>query len=369
LSVGFISHLKCKIFIVTLFGNFSFRTVVCVRLLFFLLLLSCAGCSKPPEAQAEFVLGTICSVNLYQQGSQKVYRELFSRLHEIENRMSTNKAATDVDLINKNAGIEPVLVHEDVREVIEKAVFYAELSDGAFDPTVGPLVHLWDIGSETPRLPSEHEIKAALDLVNWQDVIIDREAGTVFLARSGMALDLGGIAKGYAADEAVRIIKQTRIPGAIIDLGGNIFAYGSKDKDSQGKRNAPWRIGVQNPLDTRGAYIGVIETKNKSIVTSGIYERYMEFDGKRYHHLLSTKDGYPVDNGLLSVTIITDFSIDADALSTVAFTLGYEKADPLIKSLDNTEAIFVFTDKSIRLTPGAKDLFVLSNAEYHITDR
>jgi thiamine biosynthesis lipoprotein len=309
------------------------------------------------------MLGTVCTVNLYTQGSTALYSAIFSRLQAIEALMSATLTGSDVDLINQNAGREPVKVHEEVLEVLETAVQYAELSDGAFDPTVGPLVKLWDIGSETPELPSEAAIREALSHINWRNVFIDRAAGTVLLKHPGMVLDLGAIAKGYAADEAARILKEARIDGAIIDLGGNIFAFGAKEGDT-----VPWRIGVQNPLDERGTYIGVLTVQHKSIVTSGVYERYADINGVRYHHILSTKNGYPVDNSILSVTIVAASSMDADALSTTVFTLGYEKGAALLADLDKAEAIFVFTDKCIRLTKGAVPMFTLTNKEYRIVE-
>ncbi|MHB9292790.1 putative FAD:protein FMN transferase [Hollandina sp. SP2] len=311
------------------------------------------ACTEPPQAQTELVLGTICSINLYEQGSPEIYQTLFSRLREIELTMSVTQADTMVDKINKNAGIRPVPVPLDLMEVLEQALKYAALSEGAFDPTIGPLVQLWAIGSEHPRIPDVFEIEETLSLTNWQDVMIDRNAATVFLRRSGMALDLGAIAKGYAADEMAEILQKAGIRGAIINLGGNIFAYGTK------QQGEPWRIGIQDPLSTRGTYLGILAVQHKSIVTSGVYERYAEIDGKRYHHILSTQNGYPVSNGLLSVTIIADRSIDADALSTAAFALGYEKGWALVESLDQVEAIFIFEDKRIRCTPGALDWFTL----------
>ncbi|MDR3342499.1 MAG: FAD:protein FMN transferase [Treponema sp.] len=330
-----------------------------------------AGCMAPTPAQAEFVLGTVCSINLYKQGSPAIYSEIFSRLREIEAAMSTNLTDTDIDTINKNAGIGPVPVHEAVIDVLERAIQYAELSGGAFDPTVGPLVRLWGIGTDHATVPEEADILAALSRINWRDMVIDRNAGTVLLRKPGMALDLGAIAKGYAADEVVRIIKQAKIPGAIIDLGGNVFAYGEKASGKPGSPTESWRIGIQNPVEERGTYIGILSVRNKSIVTSGVYERYLEADGMRYHHILSTENGYPIDNGLFSVTIVADHSIDADALSTTVFTLGYEKGRALIESLHTTagntiEAIFVFHDRSIRLTEGALPMFTLSSSAYQI---
>jgi thiamine biosynthesis lipoprotein len=275
--------------------------------------------------------------------------------------MSATLEDTPVDRINKNAGIRPVPVPMDLIDVLEQALRYGALSEGAFDPTIGPLVQRWAIGSEHPRIPGALEIEETLSLINWQDVVIDRKEATVFLRRSGMALDLGAIAKGYAADEVGALLKKAGIQGAIIDLGGNIFAYGTK----QG--GAPWRIGIQNPLSSRGAYLGILEVRHKSIVTSGVYERYAEIDGKRYHHILSTQDGYPVSNGLLSVTIIADRSMDADALSTAAFALGYEKGRALVESQDHAEALFIFEDKHIRGTPGALASLTLQDPQFSLS--
>ncbi|MDR1302647.1 MAG: FAD:protein FMN transferase [Treponema sp.] len=318
------------------------------------------ACTEAPEAQAELVLGTVCTINLYEEGSPQVYGTLFSRLRAIETTMSVTMADTAVDRINQNAGIQPVPVPPDLIEVLDQAIRYAVLSEGAFDPTVGPLVQRWAIGSEHPRIPEPAEIEATLSLINWQDLVIDHDAATVFLRRSGMALDLGAIAKGYAADEMVKILQNARIKRAIIDLGGNIFAYGAK------QNGLPWRIGVQNPLDARGTYLGVLAVQHKSVVTSGVYERYAEINGKRYHHILSTQDGYPVYNGLLSVTIIADHSIDADALSTSVFALGYEKGRALVESLNPIEAIFVFEDKRIQCTSGALAWFTLSDSQFSL---
>jgi thiamine biosynthesis lipoprotein len=317
-------------------------------------------------------MGTVCAVNLYGGGSQKLYAAIFARLREIDRIMNARafsdesgaEASPQSDLrrINRNAGLAAVAVPGDLVTVLEKALYYAELSGGAFDPTVGPLVQLWGIGTDEARVPGADELQAALALVNWRDVLLDREAGTVFLRRPGMALDLGAIAKGYAADEAAALIKKRGIYRGIIDLGGNILALGERS----GRR--PWRIGVQAPDRERGDYLGVLLVRNKSVVTSGVYERYFQSGDSQYHHILSTQTGYPVDNGLLSVTIIADFSIDADGLSTTVFALGYEKGRALIESLPGAEALFVFSDLKIRGTPGALAAFSLANQSYRVEE-
>jgi thiamine biosynthesis lipoprotein len=330
-----------------------------------------AGCSRGSAlnsslnnsaAESEFVLGTFCTVNLYGQGKPEQYRAVFGRLRELEDILSANREGTDLDRVNRASGIEGALVRPELIEVLGKALYYAELSGGAFDPAVGPLVKLWGIGTDEPRVPAEGEIAGALALVNYKDIELDTNRGAVLLRRQGMALDLGAIAKGYAADEAVKLLARLGINRGIIDLGGNIFAYGERE---QGR---PWRIGIQDPRENRGAYIGILDVSNKSVVTSGIYERYFEEDGRRYHHILSTKTGRPSETGLLSVTIAADSSADADALSTAAFALGWDKGRLLVDAVPGVDAIFVFEDLTVRLTPGIKDKFSLSSEEYRLKD-
>jgi len=321
-----------------------------------------SGCAEPPPARREYVLGTLCTINLFEKGSAEAYREIFARLREIEDRMSVNKDGTEVDAINRSAGVAPVKVHPDVLFTITRALHFAELSGGVFDPTVGPLVKLWGIGTEAERIPGAEEIAAVLPLVNWRDVRVDPAAGTVFLARPGMRLDLGAIAKGYAADEAARLIRARGIPRAIVDLGGNILALGAR---SDGK---PWRIGVQDPAGERGAYTGVLQVRDKTMVTSGIYERFFLQEGKRYHHILSTRDGYPITNGLSSVTILADRSIDADGFSTTVFALGYDQGRALVEATPGVDAIFVFEDFTIRTTRGLAENFTTENGGYRFIE-
>jgi thiamine biosynthesis lipoprotein len=303
-------------------------------------------------------------VNLFEAGTRAEYSAVFAELNRIQQVMAFTaasdggEAGTALDLINRNAGIRAVPAPEELLDVLERARYYAELSGGAFDPTVGPLVRLWGIGDENPRVPGAAEIQQALSLVDWRDLLIDRAAGTAFLRRRGQSLDLGAIAKGYAADQAAALLRRSGNRRAIIDLGGNIFALGER----QGREN--WRIGVQDPLEERGSYLGVLGVKNKSVVTSGVYERYFEEGGLRYHHILSTQNGYPVRNGLLSVTIITEQSIDADALSTVVFALGLEKGLALVESLPDTEAVFVREDRTVVLSSAAP--FTLEGKDYRL---
>jgi thiamine biosynthesis lipoprotein len=296
-------------------------------------------------------MGTLCRVELFAppETPQPLFDRLFNRLREIDELMSATAAESELSRVNKAAGLSPVSVSPELFAVLERARYFARASDGAFDPTVGPLVHLWDIGGDNPLVPAPEEIAAALELVNWRNLELTLSPGaeparTAFLTRSGMALDLGAIAKGFAADELAAILRESGVPGAVIDLGGNIYVYGTRPSREKGRK---WRVGIQNPLDERGIYAGYIEMDEGTVVTSGIYERFFEADGRRWHHILDTAAGFPVENGLLSVTAAARSSMDADALSTTLFALGYEKGRALAEA-HGVFAVFIFDDKTVK---------------------
>jgi len=326
--------------------------------------LSTGSCSAKPVDRTDLVLGTVCSVRVLDGGSGAALDAAFARLREIEASMSANADGTVIAAINDAAGRSPVAAPDDVRFVIDKALRYAELSGGAFDPTIGPIVKLWNIGLDGERIPSAAEIAAALPLVDYRTVRVDDAAGTVFLPRAGMLLDLGAIAKGYAADEVARVLREKRVKAAVIDLGGNVMVMGKKPDGS------PWRVGIQNPFDERGAHIGVASLRGGStVVTSGVYERYfIGEDGVRYHHILAPSTGSPVRNGLMSVTIICDSSVDADGPSTTLFSLGLERGMALAESLDHVEAVFIDEDKRVYMSSGAAGSFRLGDPSFTVAE-
>lgn len=324
-------------------------------------LLSFSGCvNEAPEGRVEFIFGTVCSVRIQQRGKDNVYSGVFARLRELDDIFNVNKQGSVISEINREAGKRPVSVPDEVIKVLRRALFFAGLSDGAFDPTVGPLVKLWGIGTDDARIPGREELERALSLVSWRDVVLDGKNNTVFLKKEGMMLDVGGIAKGYAADEALRIIRNSGVSGALIDFGGNIVVYGRKAPGG-----APWRIGIQHPDRERGEFIGVIEMEDGTLVTSGNYERFFEWDGRRYHHILSTKTGYPVENDINSVTIVRALvpegdgvSMDADALSTTLFALGFTGASSFISGFDGVDAVFILKNGEVRVTPALNGRFI-----------
>ncbi len=326
--------------------------------------LSAGSCSAKPVDRTDLVLGTVCSVRVLDGGSRGALDAAFARLREIEAAMSANAEGTVVAAINAAAGRTPIAAPADVRFVTSKALGYAAVSGGAFDPTIGPIVKLWNIGLDGERIPSAAEIAAALPLVDYRAVRVDDAAGTVFLPRAGMLLDLGAIAKGYAADEVARVLREKRVKAAVIDLGGNVMVMGKKPDGS------PWRVGIQNPFDERGAHIGVASLRGGStVVTSGVYERYfIGEDGARYHHILDPATGSPVRNGLMSVTVISDSSVDADGLSTTLFSLGLERGMALAESLEHVEAVFIDEEKKVYMSSGAAASFRLGDPSFTVAE-
>ncbi|MBQ6820566.1 MAG: FAD:protein FMN transferase [Clostridium sp.] len=336
---------------------------------FFLILFSSvsifSGCSNNNNNTSsdyinrkELLMGTTVSVTIYDSTDEKILDKIFKKVKELEETLSINENGTLVDKINNAAGIKPIEVDDDTYTIIKKGVEYSKLSDGLFDISIGPIVKLWNIGLPEARVPTQEEINEKLPLVNYQDIELNDEEQTVYLKRKGMMLDLGGIAKGYTADIISDILTEEGVKSAIIDLGGNIFTHGSKVDGSD------WKVGIQNPFNTRGNIVATISASNKSIVTSGIYERYIEENGKFYHHILSPFTGYPYENEIAGITIVSDNSIDGDALSTSVLAMGVDKGMEFVNNIDGLDAIFITLDNKIYITNGLKENFNLINDEF-----
>ena len=314
-----------------------------------------------PVSQNKYLLGTIVNITLYDNPEQEIFDEIFTAIEKVETEMTINNAvSSEVIEINRQAGIDYVPVSEQTFEVIKTGLAYSNLGNGSFDITVGPLVKLWEIGFEGAHVPSSTEIEESLTHIDYNKILLDEENHAVKLEEAGMQIDLGGIAKGYAADVAASIVKKYGNQSAIINLGGNVYAYGEKANGDA------FKIGVQNPFSPRGAYLGILSVKDKTVVTSGIYERFFEQDGTIYHHILDTKTGYPVENDIESVTIVTQSSMVADALSTMTFVLGVEEGLKIVESLDDVEALFITKDQKLYASSGFLENFELTDDTFVI---
>ena len=309
------------------------------------LFVSCNKSVHPALPQKEIVLGTICTVNLFEHGTQELYAEIFDTLQKVENLMSANTTTSEIACANKNAGLGEVVISKPTYDVLKIALEYSEKTNGAFNLAIGPLVKIWGIGTADAKIPTKEEIQVAKELCNWQNIVLSEKNDSyfVFLEKAGMSLDLGGVAKGYAADQINVILKSRGIDKAMIDLGGNIFAYGEKEI------NTPWRIGIKNPFDSTGEPIIALSIKNESVVTSGVYERFFEQDGIRYHHLINSATGFPSNNGLMSVTIVHEYSTVADILSTAVFILGKDDGMNLLENM-GIQGFCIASNKEIYAT-------------------
>ncbi len=332
------------------------RVKLTVIFLAMLLIFSACGTgavniSATPSEAEDFMMGTVISQRVYGADAEAAMKAASARIKEIEALMTINAPGGDINRLNEAAGKDKVVLKPETVNILATAKQYAQISGGAFDVTIGPLVKAWGVFTDNPRVPSADEIERLKKLTDYKTFQVDTENNTAELEMPGQIVDLGGIAKGYAGDEAIKIYKEHGIRSAYINLGGNVVVLGAKP---DGK---PWRIGIQNPRASNGYYIGVVEVTDKTVVTSGDYERFFEKDGVRYHHILDPKTGRPADSGLISATIITDVSMDADALSTAVFVLGLEKGMALVKGLKGVEAILVTKDREIYATGGIRNSF------------
>lgn len=295
-------------------------------------------------------LGTINSIIAYGEKSEEAVTLAYNRVVEIDNRMSAFKEDSDIMKINHNSGIKSQKVNVDTFNLIKQSVEFSLRSKGDFDISIRPLTSLWGVGKKLNYIPEKTEIDKALGFVNYKDIDLDELNCTVYLKRKGQAIDLGGIAKGYAADEVKRIMEQHKIKDALINLGGNVVVLG---KNPQGEL---WRIGIQNPFSTTGNYIGTVKITNKAVVTSGSNEQFFIKDGVRYHHIINPHTGYPVKKGLLSVTVICESSTHSDAITTALFVSDINEAIPMLKVF-NAEGIFIMENQDVYVTEGLKENF------------
>ena len=279
---------------------------------------------------------------MYDTDDESILLEAFDLCKQYEFIFS--RTQPESELYQLNAGTLPLsdgsyTISDDLSGLIERGLYYSSLSNGAFDITIEPISSLWDFQSDSPSLPNDDLIQQKLPLVDYTNVTLHKNL--LHFEKEAMGIDLGAIAKGYIADRLKEFLLSKNVNSAIISLGGNVLCVGAKPDGS------PFQIGIQKPYADRNETIALLELTDVSVVSSGVYERYFELDGKNYHHILNPKTGYPYDNGLISVTIISSASVDGDALSTTAFALGLEEGMKLIDSMDNVYAVFITSDETL----------------------
>ena len=315
-------------------------------------LVLCGGCAAekiPPKlSEVGFYLDTVITLTAYVDDKQ-VLKDAMDECGRYEKMLSRTVEGSDVWRINHAKG-EPVEVSEDTMNILRCAQEIGDKSGGAFDVTIAPVSTLWNFTKEPYALPDREDVARAARLVDYTRMKL--EGNTVTLPE-GMMIDLGGIAKGYIADRVKAYLQERGVKYAILSFGGNIVAIGSRKPDG-----TSWRVGIQDIDKPTGEHMLISINKGGSTVTSGTYERGFDLDGVRYHHLLSPKSGWPVQNELASVTIFSESSMEGDALSTTAFILGTDKGLELIETLEGVEAVFIAKDRKLTYSSGAGNYIV-----------
>jgi thiamine biosynthesis lipoprotein len=330
------------------------KTAAYLLFLALVFILSCGQQGQRTFKKSTPLMDTLVAITVvsYSAGdAEKAIDHALSSIEAFGEHINFFSETSELSGLNRNAGIRRVRVSPDTLDVIEKAVFVSERSDGAYDPTIGPVMRLYDF--QEKKKPPDDDIRKALPLVDYRDIIISRSDSTVFLRKKGMLLDLGGIAKGYAADLAVQSLKKDGISAGLVAIAGDIRTFGVR---SDGKA---WTIGIKNPRQKgeKDEVVARISLVDKAISTSGDYERYFMSDGQRYHHILNPKTGYP-ESQCMSATVISESAVYSDAFSTALFTLGPEKGLKLAKE-QKMEAVIIDSHGKVHVTDAMKELLTI----------
>ena len=317
--------------------------------------------NKTPITDTRFMLDTVVTITLYDSQDQNILNGVFDLCQQYEDLLSRTKESSEIYQFNHRTSDDPFTLSDETAELIEKGLSYSELSNGAFDITIAPASSLWDFKTDSPQLPDQQELERAVKDIGYKNLHLDGNQLTS--DDPNTQIDLGAIAKGFIADKLKEYLLEQGVHSAIINLGGNVLCVGKKPMPlskrvlesigvSFNSDSYNFNVGVQKPFKSHNEVIGTLSIDDLSVVSSGIYERYFEIDGKLYHHILNPKTGYPYENGITAVTILSNESVDGDALSTISFALGLEEGKALIESLPNTYAVFITDDGTLHYTEG-----------------
>lgn len=325
-----------------------------ILMVLFAAVLFLNSCSLPNKSRSNYIsdtgicLDTFITITLYGCSDSSILKQCFRIVSRYQDIYSRTLNYSELYKINQSHE-HRIEISPEMAEIISICKKYGELTEGNFDFTIGAVSSLWDFKADEPKIPEQTSIDEALNHVDYRKIEVEEENGKYFLIKEdeNAVLELGGIAKGYIADRVKDYLLSEGVDSALIDLGGNILCVGAHQD------GRPFNIGILKPF-SENVYLTTVDADDCSVVTSGSYQRYFELNGRLYHHILEPLNGYPVENGLLSVTIIAKSSVDADALSTSCFILGAEKGMELIDSLEDTYAVFIDSDLKITYSKGLK---------------
>ena len=321
-----------------------------------ILLLGLSGCSPDasirntsvPIQRTDFLLNTFVDIKIYDSDDTTILDDAMDICKDLESQFSRTLESSEIYRLNhRNKEETTFALSSQTAELLEKSLYYCSISDGAFDITIEPVSSLWDFTSRSAVLPAPDQISEAVEKIGFESLLLEKQVLT-FLSEE-TSLDLGAIAKGYIADEIKEYLVERGVKSAVINLGGNVLCIGSKPDGES------FKIGLKRPFGDESETFAIAKVSDMSVVTSGVYERYFELDGKRYHHILDPETGYPYDNDLISVTILSKYSVDGDGLSTACFSLGLKKGMELIDSLDGVYGCFIDKDYQVYYSEGMED--------------
>lgn len=294
------------------------------------------------------LMGTVITMVVHHPDADALLQEAEQRLIDYEQRFSANNPNSALMQINRQAGRHPVTVDPDLFELIAIGKRESLIEGSLLNIAIGPLVKAWKIGFAGARQPSEADIRECLRLIDPQDIRLDEAQQSVFLEKEKMEIDLGALAKGYFADEIVEAFKRQGAEAGFIDLGGNVLTFG----DNPASEDGLWRVGIQNPKLPRGNYASVLKLRDRSIVTSGVYERKLEIEGRQYHHIFDGRTGYPVQSDVASLTIVSERSLDGEIWTTRLFGRSAVEMIRTLKATDGIEGIVITENNELAVTEG-----------------
>ncbi len=333
-----------------------------------LLIVFLGGCDNTPAQSAQtepirrtnLIIGTVVDIAVFDKKDEKTLDDAMLKISAYDKIFNSHIEDSEVSAFNQLKENTPFQLSDDLDSAIKTSLKYAQASNGLLDISIYPVSHLWQFSSDNPHVPDKQTLDNALLSVGYQHIIYDESAKTIQKTDANSGIDLGSVAKGYIADKLAAYFEEQGVKHALINLGGNVYAVGTKPDGSD------WTIGIQKPFDPTGTVLGTIKAADKAIVTSGIYERQFIEDDIAYHHILDPKTGYPMNNELTGVSIISSSATNADALSTTVFMLGVEKGLDFIENTPDTEAIFILKDNTIMLSSGIINNFKCIDKTYTV---
>ena len=346
------------------------KRAACLLIVIFLAFIS--GCTEKDRMYREsrVLMDTFCTITVVSPSEEKARKAIsrgFAEIKRLDGLLNYFSEDSEITAVNRAAGIRPVRVSRETLDIVKKAVHISDITGGAFDPTIAPVVSLWNFSRDisNPSVPSKDAVADALRHVDYRKIKINTAASEIYLTEKGMELDLGGIAKGYAADRAVEAVKAEGIKAALVAVAGDIRGFGLNPSSSgQG-----WRLGIQDPRPATVSerpwedIFATLELRDKAISTSGDYQRFFIKDGRRYFHILDPATGFPADTDLISVTVLAPEGYVTDSLATAVFVLGVEKGMKLLGSM-GIDGVLVCADKKVLLTPKLKGEINILNTAY-----